>query len=460
MKSRGLYIKILASFILLLAVAGALVMALFRIAVINAAPHESLMKLRNANAYVLQELVKTRLKGMPAQRAARSGEVAGLVKTLGKLYKAKIWIDFPRRKSVVKSFEGPIPRLPEHAGWGKGGFAGHLKVRSPFLVRFPFAIDGETAVLYVAMEHPPKFIDEKTFFLGLAAIGLIIALLMVPVSRLITVPLKELSRTSRSIASGNLGERVWVAGRDELGELGTAFNEMADRVENMIRSTRELTAHISHELRSPLTRMTVALELLSDKKPRKGAAGKRLLASAMKEIVEMDRLIGQILRLSKLEMRGPVEEKTEVDLAGETAAVLKRYAAVMRTRRIRLQGPSGPAPGPVYGFADDLRTAVGNVVDNAVKYAPDGSGIEIRCFESGGRAVLSASNDAPNLEHAEAAKLFLPFYRGRGVQESGSGLGLAITEKIVEMHGGSTEAEISEGRVTVIISLPLGGPSS
>jgi two-component system sensor histidine kinase CpxA len=140
--------------------------------------------------------------------------------------------------------------------------------------------------------------------LGLLIIGLMAALLIIPVSRIITNRLEQLRQSALFIAEGNLTHRVAIRGRDEIGDLAQAFNRMADKMEVMIRSGKELTANISHELRTPLTRIRIAEEMLREKwesavKDQEG----RYLDAIREDILELDRLIGRILELSKMEIQ-------------------------------------------------------------------------------------------------------------------------------------------------------------
>jgi two-component system sensor histidine kinase CpxA len=129
-------------------------------------------------------------------------------------------------------------------------------------IAFPEGGKGSIHILF-ASQGPPH--PEGGFALGLAIIGLIIALLIIPVSRFITDRVKQLKQSALRIAEGDLSHRAAVQSKDEIGELAQAFNHMTDKLERMITSSKELTANVSHELRTPLTRIRIAQELLREK---------------------------------------------------------------------------------------------------------------------------------------------------------------------------------------------------
>ncbi|MBN1531189.1 MAG: HAMP domain-containing histidine kinase, partial [Spirochaetes bacterium] len=180
------------------------------------------------------------------------------------------------------------------------------------------------------------------------------------------------------------------------------------------------------------------------------------LSSVMTEIQEMDRLIGLILQLSKLEMKETAARREVIDIAAVTASLLEHYEAVIHSRDLAVKA-SLPPPGLlVTGVADDLRTAVQNILDNAFRYAPRGGIVTVRAGGRGENAVLAVANES-SLDPSECEKIFLPFYRSGSSEEQGYGLGLAITRKIAALHGGDVRAEKEGGTITVTMTIPLSG---
>lgn len=187
------------------------------------------------------------------------------------------------------------------------------------LLPLGFSAD-RSGYLYTALERRRRGKGESSFLLALAGIAMAFALLLYPLSGMLSRPLGELRASALRIADGDLEHRVRPRGSDDIGELGRSFNVMADRVQRMVTGTRELTAHVSHELRSPLARIRVATELLKDrekvgKNVRDSRQQRRLLFEEIDaEIDDLDRLIGCILQLSRLDLQSPAPPRPRAAL--------------------------------------------------------------------------------------------------------------------------------------------------
>ena len=453
MRINSLYIKILLSLIALLIGAEFLILLVFKFSVMNHEPWKAVMKLHRANSFVIQELIRSRLRGRDLRDIEKNTELKNLLVTAGALYKARLWIEFPARGVVVKSFDGPVPGPPmmRMGMQERRPFFPPMHREPPKHFHFALSLDlGEPAFFHARIDDPPRFINEGVFLAGLAVIGLVIALLTIPVSRFISVPVKKLSRASRSIAEGNLSERVKIDRNDEIGDLGRAFNDMAQRVEDMIRSNRELTANISHELRSPLTRMSVAIELLLQEKP-----GNRLASSLTEEIAEMDRLIGRILQLSKLDLKDRGKQEETIDIPSLLKSLLKRYEATLSRKSIRVEVDLPDNGMTVRGAGDDIRMAVANIADNSIKYTPANGVITVTGEVSGDHIILVMENNCDPMSKEDAVRLFKPFFRPGDSREHGYGLGMAITKKIIELNGGSVAARQENGLFRIEMRFPV-----
>ena len=203
----------------------------------------------------------------------------------------------------------------------------------------------EPGMLHVVLHGSRHKVAEGPFALGLVAIGLIVALLILPIYRFISEPLGELRHAAVGIAGGDLSCRASVKSTDEIGELAGAFNHMAETIERMVKTTKELTANVSHELRSPLARIRIAQELLLEK-IHDPAQEKKYLESIQEEIEEMDHLIGEILTLSKLDIQQAQGISEDFDMHALAGDLLDRFAPSIAHKRIRLD-VSAPA-----GFSD------------------------------------------------------------------------------------------------------------
>jgi signal transduction histidine kinase len=285
---------------------------------------------------------------------------------------------------------------------------------------------------------------------GLSRPALILSLLLVMfaftaaiLARRISRPVERLTEAAKRLGAGDLtarvpaGKRVGWLGResssDELADLMQAFNDMAERIERLIAGQKELMANISHELRSPLTRIRVALELL----PRSGATETRL-KDVEADLDELERLIEDVLTATRLEATGlpPHPERVEAQRLLEDLAERARLDPRLGPDRVRI------APGkPVELEADPalLRRALWNLVDNAAKYGAPPVGLSAEQHD--GTVALSVSDEGPGIPLAERERVLAPFYqmdhaRTPGRPARGFGLGLTLASRVAQVHHG------------------------
>jgi signal transduction histidine kinase len=311
--------------------------------------------------------------------------------------------------------------------------------------------------------HGPHF-ARPAFFVGI--ILLVVALGTAPLARRISRPVERLTEASRRLGGGDLSYRVpvrrnpWRRYRrhrtDELEELTRAWNEMADRVEGLVRGQKELLANVSHELRSPLARLRVALELL----PR-DAGNTRMLDDIGGDIVELDRLIEDVLTMSRLEATGLPARIDRVALRPMLAALVERAARDPAVAGRAVIVESGPE---IEIVADGglLKRALWNLVENAAKYgAPP---ITLAAARAGDRVRLSVTDEGGGIARADRERVFAPFYRGDKAHTPGTGgfgLGLALARRVAEVHGGTIRAEAAradggvERGCRVVLELPV-----
>jgi len=276
-------------------------------------------------------------------------------------------------------------------------------------------------------------------------------------ARYVSRPVTRLQQSARALASGNLDARVGTAftrRRDELGVLARDFDRMAEQLRELIALKETLLRDISHELRSPLARMRVALGLAR----RPGAAVDRELDRIEREAERLDELIAQILRVSRLASTDPGLRQEPCDLGALVSAVVDdvRLEAVAGDRQIDWQTPDRIL---VDGDADLLRSAVENVLRNAVRFSAPGSAVRVFLHQVGDRAVLHIHDAGPGVPEGELERIFEPFYRSGDARDRGSGgtgLGLSITARVLALHGGTARAlNAPEGGLIVELELPL-----
>jgi signal transduction histidine kinase len=301
--------------------------------------------------------------------------------------------------------------------------------------------------------------------LVVALILVVVALVTIPTARRISRPLEHLTRAVRRLGGGDLSTRVPLASQprtrhgrrhDELAELTRAFNEMAERMERLVRGHRELLANVSHELRTPLTRIRMALELLPP-----DAANEARLRGVEADLADLERLIDDVLTAARLDEAGLPARLDALDARGLLADVAERarHDPLVDGKTIRV------VDGPPIPFAADgalLRRAVWNLVENAAKYgAPP---ITLAAERVGDRVTLSVADEGPGIPAAERERVFTPFYRGDRARTPdgtrGVGLGLTLARRVAEVHGGSIAVEAAstagghERGCRVVITLP------
>jgi two-component system, OmpR family, sensor histidine kinase CpxA len=279
----------------------------------------------------------------------------------------------------------------------------------------------------------------------------------------LTKPIVRLRAATRQLAAGDLTARSGSpAGkrRDEVAGLVRDFDAMAERLEMLVKAQSRLLNDISHELRSPLARLNVALGLA---RQRAGVGSADMLDRIELEASRLNELIGRILTLARLEDGEQRVPQTPVPLGDLVAGVAEdaEFEAQERHCHVHTSIPEGD--WAVRGNDSLLHSAVENVVRNAIRYTQEGTSVEIELTSvkrgSGAEAVLRVSDSGPGVPEDALEKLFEPFYRlddARGRLTGGVGLGLAITERAVRFHGGKVSAfNRAEGGLMVEIRLPL-----
>ncbi|MFW6198634.1 MAG: ATP-binding protein [Acidobacteriota bacterium] len=274
----------------------------------------------------------------------------------------------------------------------------------------------------------------------------------------LTRPVKRLRDATHRLAAGDLEARVGEIGRrkDELAALGRDFDRMAERLEELLTSQRQLLTDISHELRSPLARLYVALGLA---RRREGDSREDALERIEREAERLNELIGQLLALSRMEAGDAGEPDTvELHVLLEEVVADADYEARARDRRVELEQLD---PVVLEGHEELLRRAVENVLRNAVRHTEAGTTVRVALVVEGAGVRLRVRDFGPGVPEAELDKLFRPFYRpdrSRDRGGGGVGLGLAIARRAVRLHGGDIRARNHDDGLEVEVELPGAGP--
>src|SRR5690349_4273659 len=320
--------------------------------------------------------------------------------------------------------------------------------------------------MYVAhIPRPPFQLGLQTQILRLLVILVIGGVFCFWLSRYLTTPILKLRTTTNELAEGNLGARVadkLTKRRDEVGQLGNDFNLMAERLESMVRAQQRLLGDISHELRSPLARLGVALGLA---RQRSGTEANGALDRIERESDNLNEMISQLLELTRLESGTDGRKRSEIDLAALVREVADDadFEARSVNRSVQVVWTEQCS---ITGVEELLRSAIENVVRNAVRYTPEGTAVEVALHKQNGGsdnfAVISVRDRGNGVPDDALERIFRPFYRTEDARDrqsgGGTGLGLAITERAVRMHGGTVEATNAPGGgLSVKMKLQLPG---
>jgi signal transduction histidine kinase len=315
---------------------------------------------------------------------------------------------------------------------------------------------------------PPRLGEPGSLFFGLRIIArsllpllLIGGLFCYWLARYLSAPIVTLRGATHELSDGNLTARVdskLLKRHDEVGYLGRDFNIMAGRIESLVAAQRRLLGDISHELRSPLARQGVALGLA---RRRGNPEVTSSLDRIGREAERMNEMIGQLLSLSQLESGTDSLSTAVIDLAALVREVADDadFEARSRERTVRIVASEDCT---VSGVSDLLRSAIENVVRNAVRHTAQGTevAISLRCEDSNGfkEAVVSVQDHGKGVPEEAIEEIFRAFYRvehARDRKTGGTGLGLAIAARAVRLHGGTIKAaNVVAGGLIVEIRLP------
>lgn len=318
--------------------------------------------------------------------------------------------------------------------------------------------DGRTAMLAIRWE-PPRipsfFFDSWLGYMRLGGLLLTAIVFCLALAWYLASPIRKLSDATRKLAGGDLSTRVASKvgrRRDELSDLAKDFDNMAMRIESLIDSQQILTRDISHELRSPLARMNVALELAKKKSSPESSP---LLERIENESVRLNEMISRILTLSKLESGGDNYTKTPLNLA-EMVRDIASDAEFEASGKGKSVVVSEIEECSVKGNENLLRSAIDNVVRNAVRYTADTTQVNVSLKTNNGHAVVKVRDHGGGVPQDELENLFRPFYRvgeARERKTGGTGLGLAIAQRAVAVHGGTITAQNVDDGLEVQIVL-------
>lgn len=312
-----------------------------------------------------------------------------------------------------------------------------------------FSADGKFVFFMVVT---PIHLFYANFHPAHVLVLLLAVLLCYALTYHLTAPLRRLRKALDQFGDGDLSARAKETRHDELGELAGAFNGMADHIETLLAAERRLLLDISHELRSPLARLSVAVELA-----RSGEESALPLDRIQKEADRLNALITQLLDVTRME-GDPANRRSERVKLDELVGELVDDCSIEAKARgcaLRLAPVSNVS---VEGDGELLRRAIENVMRNAIRYAPSASAVEVTVSNGGGHAHVRVRDYGPGVPEGSLSRLFDPFYRVESDRNRGSGgvgLGLSIARRAVELHRGTLRASNAEPGLLVDIELPV-----
>ena len=282
------------------------------------------------------------------------------------------------------------------------------------------------------------------FLAALVLLAIVVAIGAYPLSRRLVRRLERLQGRVEALGAGDLAARVDVEGKDEIAALARSFNRAAERIQALVSAQRDTLAAASHELRSPLARIRMAVELLAEN------GDPALHARIERDVEDLDELIEEILLASRLSTLERPQHLERIDLQALAAEEAARAGA----------GFAGE-PAVIQGEGRLLARLIRNLLENAARHAP-GSPALVEVEGRDGRVLLRVSDRGPGVPEAEREKIFEPFYRQAGRRESEGdersvGLGLSLVRQIARRHGGEASCRARDGGGACFeVTLPMG----
>ena len=279
------------------------------------------------------------------------------------------------------------------------------------------------------------------------------------ISAYITRPIKSLTDVIRKMGQGHLGQRVKVRGVGEFRELGEAFNIMSEKLENLDRARNEFVSNASHELKTPLSAIKVLAESLIHMGGDVSEIYIEFLTDINDEIDRLNAIITDLLSLVEMDAHEKAGEKKElVDLSHLAEKTVRGLNVLAKDKNISLHTTIQDRTMTT-GNTVRLQQAISNLVDNAIKYTPDGGQVIVDVYQEEDQAIIKISDTGIGIPKEDIPHIFDRFFRvdkARSRYTGGTGLGLSITQRIILLHGGSIKVDSEEGRgTTFIINLPL-----
>jgi signal transduction histidine kinase len=307
----------------------------------------------------------------------------------------------------------------------------------------------------IVIAPPP--LDMPAFFPYLLLNVGVIALFGWFLAAGIASPLRRLAVSVERFGKGDLAVRVHSHRKDEIGDLARSFDNMADRIQTLLTAERRLLQDISHELRSPLARLSFAAELMRNAPDTEAA-----ISRMRQEINRLTHLVGSLLEVTTAEGDPASRAVKRFGILTVLEPTVDDCAFEAWARAIRIDVQPGASSAAIDGDPELLRRALENVLRNAIRYAPDGSEVTVTIEDTGSRLRISIRDNGPGVAEDALPHIFDPFFRAdasRDPTTGNVGLGLAIARRAILIHQGIITAENADPGLRIIINLPCAVPS-
>jgi two-component system sensor histidine kinase CpxA len=451
MRISRLYVKYFV-FVMTLIIASQLFIALMFSIVMSSKKHQE----HDDRFFATGEILRSRVHESVEMNGKEKLRIQDITNGVELPYKAELWLTDTQGTVISANTSVALPVFPSQLDTKNGiGLSIHRNGNKyGFIVIQCKTVDG-LYTIHMRTVRPPLFHGDPAFLIGLMIVTVIVALVLFPITRKTTIPLRRLTESANAIASGNLDVHVEEKTGDEIGELAKAFNLMSDKIRLMIRGTSELTANVSHQIRSPLARISIAAEILREQALKGDTpAIEKTINTIEQEIEYLDLLTGRIIELTRTELALVQESNAAADLAAEGKAAVERYAEMIFKKKIGfIEKIHGPAL--ICATQQSIQGLFDILFDNAVKYCPGGKTIRLSIRTQNDRAIIEIINTAAPVSEKSLTEIFKPFVRNESERIQGFGLGLAIASHIVENLHGTIRAENAEDGLCFIIDFPL-----
>ena len=382
---------------------------------------------------------------------------------LKKAYR-KVWLKLPDSNEVYQLSGRPDEKtrefiatteLDERQTWQLP----KSKITGPIAIK----LDDKEALLYVSSRsrmprHLSSVFQHMPIWMKLITPLVVSIILSWLLARTLSRPLLEVADVARKFGEGELKLRLTsqTKRKDELGTVAVNFNEMADKIEENVHAHQRLLGDVSHELRSPLTRLQMALALAQTHAHDSEKLTQHMQRCEL-EVSRLDSMIADVLSLSRLENTLQPVEKSQCNITDLLTQLIDDASFIAQDKQINIiYEPIKTSP--IFADSQLLASAIGNILGNAVKYSPEQSNIQVTLEQRNHQLSITISDQGHGVPEAAIEKLFEPFYRvadARDRTTGGTGLGLAIAKQAIKVHNGTISAQNNDsGGLSVTVQLP------